>query len=936
MIKSIFRVAVLCIMGLACCSSVAQTSQQIPVDKRVRIGKLDNGLTYYVAYNSYPKGQAEFYIAQKVGSIMEEENQRGLAHFLEHMCFNGTKNFPGNDIVKWCESVGIKFGYNLNAYTSIERTVYNISGVPTARESVQDSCLLILHDWADDLLLDGEEIDAERKVIHEEWRSQTSPSQRILEKLLPKMYPGSRYGYRLPIGTMEVVDNFPYQALRDYYEKWYRPDLQGIMIVGDIDVDRIEAKIKELFSPIKMPENPAERTKFQVEDNKEPIYAIGTDKELTGQNINIMFKHDAVQPSEKNSVEYLKRGYITSMVSSMINNRFAEISKKADCPFSSAGCYDGTFMVSDSKGAFSGAANAKENVCAAFEVLYRELLRAKRHGFVQSEMDRYREDFLAALENEYKNRNKIKSNTLVEEYVEHFLDNEPIPSVEDYYEIMRGVANEVTLEDANKKVAELVNPDYNVVVVAMLPEKQGVAVPTEEQLDAIIKKVNAEQIDAYVDNVKTEPLIAKLPKKGKIKKEVVNKQFDAKEWYLSNGVKVVLKKTDYKDDEVLFSATANGGTSVFPESEASNLKVLPSVLRSYSLGSYSNNDLQKYYAGKNFSMALSASDYSRAITGYSVPKDMKEMMEYVYMAFNGLGADADEYAAMVSSRIASIKQNENNPRSIFSKRYMESFYKFPRKQAMTVEDLEKANRERIVEMAKQMFSNAADFTFMFVGNFDEAVLRDLVEQYIATLPADAKKATKTAKLGLSMNKGTSEDNYTAKMEVPQVYAAIVCFGDAEYTSKNELMASMAGQIMSIRLNEKVREKEGATYSIGASCSLSLTGEEPLMMSVIFPMKPEKKDVVNKIIKDEFVAMTKNVDDMEMQKVKEFMSKQHAERMKVNSGWLAAMSAYEKVPVNTFMHYDEVLNSISNKDVEKFVADLLKQNNYKVVFLNPEN
>ena len=267
---------------------------------------------------------------------------------------------------------------------------------------------------------------------------------------------------------------------------------------------------------------------------------------------------------------------------------------------------------------------------------------------------------------------------------------------------------------------------------------------------------------------------------------------------------------------------------------------------------------------------------------------------------------------------------------------MESFYKFPGKQAMTVEDLEKANRERIVEMAKQMFSNAADFTFMFVGNFDEVVLRDLVEQYIATLPADAKKATKTAKLGLSMNKGTSEDNYTAKMEVPQVYAAIVCFGEAEYTSKNELMASMAGQIMSIRLNEKVREKEGATYSIGASCSLSLTGEEPLMMSVIFPMKPEKKDVVNKIIKDEFVAMTKNVDDMEMQKVKEFMSKQHAERMKVNSGWLAAMSAYEKVPVNTFMHYDEVLNSISNKDVEKFVADLLKQSNYKVVFLNPEN
>lgn len=938
MIKSVFRVAILCMMGLMCyTTNVAQDKTPIPVDKRVRIGKLANGMTYYVAYNAYPKGQAEFYIAQKVGSILEEDSQRGLAHFLEHMCFNGTKNFPGNDIVKWCESVGIKFGYNLNAYTSIERTVYNISGVPTARESVQDSCLLILHDWADDLLLDGDEIDSERKVIHEEWRSQTSPSQRIYEKLLPKLYQGERYGYRMPIGTMDVVDNFPHQALRDYYEKWYRPDLQGILVVGDIDVDRIEAKIKELFSSIKMPENPAERTVFEVSDNKEPIYAIGTDKEQTNQRIEILFKHDAVKPSEKNNVEYLKNKFIAAVTSMMLNQRYYEISNKPDAPFSSAGCYDGTYLVSDTKGAFSGVAVAKSDAKEAFKSMYRELIRAKRYGFTQGEFDRAVNDYMSTVELEYKNRNQIKSNTLVEEYVENFLDNEPIPSIEDFYRIECEIAEKATVEEANKLIDVLVHPDYNVVVMATLPEKQGVEVPTEQQLDDIIKAVNNEKMEAYVDNVKTTPLITTLPKKGKIKKESENKEFGAKEWILSNGAKVILKKTDFKEGEVLFNASAKGGTAVFPESEASNLKVLPLALQSdYSLGDYTSHDLDRYTTGKQVYMTLSSTNYTRSIGGASAPSDLKTLMEFVYMAFCGLNVDADEYAAMVSSRIAALKQQADNPRAIFQKKYYEAVYSQPREQALSVEDLQKASRERIVEMGQQLYSNAADFTFVFVGNFDENELRGLAEQYIATIPGNSKNVTKAVKLaGFGVKRGEYEKNYATKMEVPQVYAAIRYTGDAQYSSKNDLVASIAGQIMSIRLNEKVREKEGATYSIGASCSVSRLSDDPVMFFTTFPMKPEKKDVVYKIIKDEFAAMAKHVDDMEMKKVREFMVKQHADNLKQNNSWLSAIRLYEILPVNTFKNYDEVLSKITNKDVEDFVANLIKQGNLSVVFLNPE-
>lgn len=939
MIKSFFRIGVLCVVALMSYTMMsAQDKTPIPVDQRVRIGKLANGMTYYVAYNAYPKGQAEFYIAQKVGSILEEDHQRGLAHFLEHMCFNGTKHFPGNDIVKWCESVGIKFGYNLNAYTSIERTVYNISGVPTARESVQDSCLLILHDWADDLLLDGDEIDSERKVIHEEWRSQTSPSQRIYEKLLPKMYQGERYGYRMPIGTMEVVDNFPHQALRDYYEKWYRPDLQGILVVGDIDVDRIEAKIKELFSPIKMPKDPAKREVFEVADNKEPIYAIGTDKEQNSQRIDIMFKHEAVKPAEKNDVNYMKDNFISTIMSMMLNQRYSEISNKQDSPFSSAACYDGTYLVSDTKGAFSGVAIAKTNLNDAFKAMYRELIRAKRYGFTQSEFDRAVKDYMSSVELRYKNRNQKTSNSIVRAYVEHFLDNEPIPSIEDSYRIEHEIAAKATVEEVNKLIDKLVRPDYNVAVMAMLPEKEGVMVPTEQQLDEIIKAVNSEKLEAYVDNVKTTPLIAKLPAKGKIKKETENKDFGAKEWILSNGAKVILKKTDFKEGEVLFNASAKGGTSEIPESDASNLKVLPLALQSgYSLGDYTSHDLEKYTTGKQVYMSLLSSNYLRSINGAAAPSDMKTLMEFVYMAFCGLNVDAEEYAAMVSSRTAALKQQADNPRAIFQKKYFEAVYSQPREQALTVEDLQNASRERIVEIGKQLYSNAADFTFVFVGNFDEKELRGLVEQYIATIPANSKKVTKAVKLaGLGIKRGEYEKNFSAKMQVPQVYAAIRYTGDAKYSAKNDLVANIAGQIMSIRLNEKVREQEGATYSIGASCSVSRLSDDPVVFSTVFPMKPEKKDKVYEIIKNEFAAMAKHVDDMEMKKVREFMVKQHADNLKQNNSWLSAIRLYELAPVNTFKNYDEVLSKITNKDVEDFVADLIKQGNFSVVFLNPEN
>ena len=396
--------------------AVAQMST-LPVDTTVRIGKLPNGLTYYIRHNEYPKGQAEFFIAQKVGSILEEDDQRGLAHFLEHMCFNGTKNFPGNQVVSWLETKGVKFGQNLNAYTSVDETVYNISNVPTADIAVQDSCLLILHDWANDLLLEDAEIDKEREVIHQEWRRSMVGQMRILEKLLPVMYPNNRYGYRLPIGTMEVIDNFPYKALRDYYETWYRPDQQGVIVVGDIDVDRIEAKIKEIFSPIEMPADAKERVYYPVEDTPGTIYAIGQDKEQASTMVQLMFKREAIPDEMKDNLMYYVIKYINRMIAEMLDTRLEDMSSKPDAPFAGAGASDGEFFLAKTKDAFSVSGVAKDtDIKPVVEALYREVLRAQRGGFTATEYARARSEYLSRIEKSYKNRASRESGSFAREY----------------------------------------------------------------------------------------------------------------------------------------------------------------------------------------------------------------------------------------------------------------------------------------------------------------------------------------------------------------------------------------------------------------------------------------------------------------------------------------------------------------------------------------
>ena len=500
--------------------AVAQV-QQLPIDPEVKIGKLENGLTYYIRHNEEPKNQANFYIAQKVGSVQEEENQRGLAHFLEHMAFNGSKHFPGNSLIKYCERIGVKFGQNLNAYTSTDETVYNIDDVPTTDVTNIDSCLLILSDWSGGLNLETEEIDKERGVIHEEWRMRSSASMRILNRQLPNLYPGSKYGERMPIGLMSVIDNFTPDFLREYYRKWYHPSLQGIIVVGDVDVNYVEGKIKEYFSGIKNPENEAPYELYPVPDNAEPIYCIDKDKEQPQTIMSMCFKHEPMPAELRGTTMFLVQNLILNVMSNAFNQRLTEYSQRPDCPFINAGGGYETYLLSKTADAFALSLVPKPGQDAeALKALFTEVARVRQHGFTATEIQRTKDEVLSQYEKIYDNRTKQKNSYYCPQYVRHFLEGNAIPDIETEFRFSQMVLQQLPVEAFSQTFAQLTaNVDTNFVFLAFYPDKEDVTVPSTAAVRAAVEEGFRTQTEAYVDEVNNEPLISKLPKAGKIEKE---------------------------------------------------------------------------------------------------------------------------------------------------------------------------------------------------------------------------------------------------------------------------------------------------------------------------------------------------------------------------------------------------------------------------------
>ena len=913
--------------------AVAQQMQfpPLPVDKNVRIGQLDNGLTYYIRHNKLPENRAEFYIAQKVGSILEEPQQRGLAHFLEHMAFNGTKNFPGDDkglgVIPWCETVGIKFGTNLNAYTSIDETVYNISNAPLDRTGVLDSCLLILHDWSNYILLKDDEIDKERGVIREEWRSRNSGMLRVYTDLLPTIYQGDKYADCMPIGSIDVINNFPYKDIRDYYHKWYRPDLQGIVIVGDIDVDTVEAKLKAVFADVQKPVNPAERTYYPVTDNKEPIVAIGTDKEVDDPSIEIYFKQDATPDSEKNNVGYLASQYMTSMISSMLNARLSELVQSANPPFTRASSYYSDFFVAKTKEAFALSASSKaDGIETALKTLLQETERARRFGFTESEYARARANYLQSLESAYNEREKTKHGSYVREYVQNFLNGEPIPGIEAEYAMMNQLAPNIPLQAMNMVMQQLV-PDSNQVVIIAGPAKESLKYPTKEEVINLLKGMKDLDLQAYVDKVSDEPLMKEAPKGGKIISGKEGDIYGSTKLVLSNGVTVYVKKTDFKADEIRMKGTSLGGKSIFPDKDALNFAVMDNVIAVGGLGNFSQVDLTKVLAGKKVSVNAGLGATTENVFGTCSPKDFETMMQLTYLTFTAPRKDAEAFESFKNRMKAQLESAQANPLSSINDSLQKAMYNnHPRVVMMKPEMVDQIDYDRILEMYNDRFKDASDFTFYFVGNIDLETAKPLIAEYLGALPAINRKETfKDTKM--SIRKGVYKNEYAKEQQTPTATIVFLYSGKAPYTLKNDILLSFATQVLDMVYTEEVREKEGGTYGVNCFGDLQKYPKEQLLLQIVFQTDPAKKDKLAGIVVDELKKLAaEGPSDVHLQKVKEYMLKKYADNQKENGYWMNNLNDYFYYGMDMTEGYTDIVNSITAKDIQKFVSDLLKQGN----------
>ena len=921
--------------------SIAQ--EVVPADPTVRTGILPNGLTYYVKHNNYPEQRADFFIAQRVGSLQELESQRGLAHFLEHMCFNGTKHFPGNSLITYMESVGVKFGANLNAYTSTDETVYNISNVPTERRTVLDSCFLVLADWGHDLTLDGKEIDKERGVIEGEWRYRTGANYRLLEKSAPLLYQGSLYGERMPIGLMSVVKNFKHKELRNYYKQWYHPSNQCIIVVGDIDPDYAVGKIVELFGNVKNPKNAKPVEKVTVPDNEQIISCVETDREQGTISVRLMYKHDGLDEALKETTAYFKDEYLKRMVSSMLNSRFSDIVQQPDAPFTTVHAADRSFMLAKSRDAFQVIAMAKGGKAAqAMQWMAREVKRAQEHGFTQSELRRARLNYESSVEKMYRERDKYSNTSLCRDFVRAFLEGEPIPSFETQYSIMRKVMEETTLEQVNDYVHHITSDtERNVVLLTFAPESEVAELPTQQGLIDAYRQGRAQQVEAYVDKINTERLLPAEPQAGKIVSQQVVPEFDAEQWTLSNGIKMLVKPTTIKAGEVVIAGAAPGGLSQnYRAQDAASLKAINAVMALSGYGEFLSNDLKKALAGKDVKMRTFVSKTEEGFQGASARGDLETAMQLLYLKLTSPQQDVNAFNAYLEQNRTRIA-NQNDPKFEFADSiFANVFCHHPLgAEKLTLDEIDKVDYSRIIDVYRDRFADLSDMTVYVIGDFDRDSLMMLSERYIAALPGNGR-IERAKDIGYHLFSGDVKNYWTRKMETAQDKVYFFWTGDCPYTARNVLLAKIAGQVFTGIFRDELRENRGWTYHVDTHCSVvtDQNGDDgpvtfmPLNVTVTAGKGAEARDIIEQTIKD---VAARGITTEQLDKVKKYYRKVYNEDIEDNTYWMAMMRNWVKNGVNLDRDYLQLLDSITVSDVQQFVAKYINTGNRLILLMEAE-
>jgi zinc protease len=914
-------------------AQIQNPDSPIPSDPNIKIGKLDNGLTYYIKYNKKPEKRVELRLVVNAGSICETDDQQGLAHFCEHMCFNGTKNFPSNKIVDMIEEMGIKFGAELNAGTSFDQTIYMLK-VPTDSMKFINRGFQVLEDWAHQVSMDDVEIDKERGVITEEWRLRLGANDRMMQKYLPVLYKGSRYASRLPIGKMDIIKNFPYDTLRNFYQTWYRPDLMAVVIVGDIDTKLAEDKVKEYLGRVPKSINPKKREEYSVPENAEPLISIVTDKEASGFSAEVMFK----QPkSDEITYNDYRNTIMRNLYTGMLNNRLDEITQKPDAPFLFAGTDYGSF-IGRSLDVYSLYVGAKENqIEKSLNTVLTENERVRQFGFTASELEREKKSVYSMYENTAKEADKTISAIYASEFIRNYLTQECIPGYQKEFELVKGFLPGITLDEINN-LGQSWTTDKNMIVLVTAPEKEDTKVPSEQQIADIIKNVRSTKLEVYVDKVSSAPLMAEQPVPTHVIKRSENSKFGITELTFANGVHMILKPTDFKNDEILLSAYSPGGLSLYPDNDVMSATLASTIVVQSGLGDYDYMSLQKKLSGNTAKLSPYIGELREGVNGSCSPKDMETMLQLNYLYFTRIRKDNDAFNAYISRMKNAFKPMRAVPQVIFSDTLSKiTSMNSPRVIALPTEaQLEQANLDRMIAIFHDRFADASDFTYIMIGNFNKEEVIPLLEKYIGGLPSIKRKETwKDVTPGFP--KGLVVVDVPKNSE-PQSQVAMVWKGNFKWKDDYRQEFSMLMNILAIKCRESMREDQGGTYGISVNGSTSKYPTPKYTISSRWGCNPDNIEKLSQTVLDEMNKIKKNgPTEEDVNKVKETMIRERETNMKDNNFWLSYIQNHY-TNGNKLLSLEEFktfVNSFTAKQIQAVANKYLNTQSYVEVALTPK-
>ena len=931
---------IICLITLCfVCAGFAQEPEkndQLKLEESVRTGVLENGMTYFVKNNQKPENEVILRLVVKAGSILETEKQLGLAHFMEHMNFNGTKNFPKNELVDYLQGIGVKFGNDLNAYTSFDETVYFLP-IPLDDPENLPKAMDIMEDWAFNATLDPEEIDKERGVVLEELRLGLGASERMRNQYFDKLLYNSRYAERLPIGKKEVLENFEYQDLIDFYKDWYRPDLMAFIAVGDIDVYKMEKDIKERFSKYKNPNNAKERKEYGVPDHKETFVAIATDEEATSAQISIYYKNPEEREANK-TYETAKANLESQLFSIMINNRLSEEANSPNPPFTYGFSYYGS-VVNDKKMAFTSfAVPTNDNQLKALEVLLEENARVKKYGFTNSEFERAKKEIISRIESQFKEKNKTESGRYVGQLQSQFLSNNIFTGIEWRYNFTTETLPGIQLSEINAMIDKYIRDESRVIVFQGPEYEDENKAPTKEQILGIVNS-SFDDVEPYQETEISESLIRETLPKGKIVSQEQNDKLGTTTLALSNGAKVTYKKTDFKDDEILFRAVSYGGSNLLDDETYNKVRWAMSGLSEAGYSDLDKNDISKFMSDKIASLRFSLSNTTERFSGQAAPKDLEYMMQMLQAYFLDLNYNEEAFNGYKAKQLAFMGNMMASPNIYF----LDQSYEFingddPRWVGILPDEEAWANTdyELAYNKYKERFSNAADFHFFVVGNIDEKVLMDLTEKYIAALPGDPSKKEEIIDLGFRSKKGDFKKMFYKGSE-PQSRVRISFYGETEYDNKEAIAMNALGEVLSIKLIENLREGESGVYGAGANGGLNKLPYASYSFSIQFPCGPENVENLTDAALDELQKIIDNgPTEEDLNKYKKAQKVDHDENVEKNSWWIGQMTNayYNNTNPERSLTYMDRVNAVTAEEVQAVAKKYLSGDKY-IAILMPE-